>query len=104
MSYSSMRKPKYNMKKIYNKWRLGSLGLDLAGLVLFFFALGMAAWRIPLLAISAVLLWAAVIVARKYVQIEKGKPFEAVAQISYFISVVLAIILSVLSVITIING
>ncbi|MGE5379314.1 MAG: hypothetical protein ACM3L5_00400 [Candidatus Saccharibacteria bacterium] len=104
MSYSTARKPNFNLKKIYNKWRMATLGLDLAGLITFFFALGMAGWTVPLMAVSVVLLWAAVVVAYKYLRMEMGKPFEPVARVSYVISLILALILSVLTAITVLNG
>ncbi len=104
MSYSNARKPTFNMKKIYNKWRLTALGLDLAGLVTFFFALGLEGLTLPLMAASVLMLWAAVVVSYFYLKIEEGKPFEVVARLSLFISVALALVLSVLSTITILNG
>jgi uncharacterized membrane protein len=104
MSYSKARKPTFNMKKIYNKWRLTALGLDLAGLITFFFALGLEGLTLPLMVASVVMLWASVVVSYNYMKIELGKPFEAVARFSYFISMALAVVLSVLSVITILNG
>ncbi len=104
MSYSKARKPSFNMKKIYNMWRMTALGLDLAGLITFFFALGLEEFTIPLMAASVLMLWAAVAVSYKYVKIELGKPFEAVARFSYFISLGLALVLSVLTAITALNG
>ncbi len=104
MSYSKAGKTTFNLKVIYNKWRMASLVLDLAGLVTFFFALGMEGLTVPLMVVALVLLWAGVVVSYKYVFIEKGKPFETVAKVSYTISLILALILSVLTVITAING
>jgi hypothetical protein len=104
MSYSKARTPNLNLKKIYNKWRLASLGLDLAGLVTYFFALGIDGWTVPLMAASVILLWAGVVVSYKYLNMELGKPFETMARVSYFISLVLALVLSVLSTITALNG
>jgi hypothetical protein len=104
MSYSKARKPSINMKKLYNKWRLAALTLNVAGLMTFFFALGMAGLTVPLMVASVLMLWAAVAVSYKYLMNEMGKPFEAMARLSNFISLILAILLSVLAVITIMNG
>jgi hypothetical protein len=104
MSYSKAKKPSFNLKKIYNKWRLTALGLDLAGLITFFFALGIEGWMLPLMVASVVMLWAGVAVSYKYLRIEMGKPFETVARVSYVISLALALVLSVLSAITALNG
>jgi uncharacterized membrane protein YidH (DUF202 family) len=104
MSYSKAGKSTFNLKVIYNKWRLASLGLDLAGLVTFFFALGMEDLTVPLMIVAMLLLWAGVVVSYKYVKIEEGKPFETVAKVSYTISLILALVLSVLTVITAISG
>jgi uncharacterized membrane protein YjjP (DUF1212 family) len=104
MSYSKARTPSLNLKKIYNKWRLTALGLDLAGLITFFFALGIEGYTLPLMAVSVVLLWAGVAVSYRYLQIEMGKPFETVARVSYVISMALALVISVLTAITALNG
>jgi hypothetical protein len=104
MSYSKSGKPTFDLKLIYNKWRLLSLGLDLAGLVIFFFALGMEGLTIPLMIVAAGLLWTGVAVSYKYVKIEEGKPFETVAKVSYIISMILALVLTVLTVITALSG
>lgn len=104
MSYSKAGKTTLNLKVIYNKWRLASLGLDLAGLVMFLFALGMEGLTVPLMVVAVVLLWAGVVVSHRYIKIEEGKPFETVAKVSYFISLILALVLSVLSVITALSG
>jgi hypothetical protein len=104
MSYSKAKTPSLNLKKIYNKWRLTALGLDLAGLITFFFALGLEGWTLPLMAASVIMLWVGVIVSYKYLQMEMGKPFETVARVSYIISLALALVLSVLSAITALNG
>jgi hypothetical protein len=45
-----------------------------------------------------------VVVSYKYVRIEEGRPFEPVAKVSYFISMILALVLSVLAAITLISG
>jgi 4-hydroxybenzoate polyprenyltransferase len=104
MSYSKAGKSTLNLKVIYNKWRLASLGLDLAGLVTFFFALGMGGLTLPLMAVAVVFLWVGVVVSYKYVKIEEGKPFETVAKVSYFISMILALVLTVLTIITALSG
>jgi len=101
MSFSNSRKPtSFNLKKIYNKWRMATLGLNLAGLIVFFFALGMSDLALPLMVVSVILLWAGFAVSYMYLKMEMGKPFESVARLSYFISFVLAIVLSVLTAIS----
>jgi hypothetical protein len=45
-----------------------------------------------------------VAVSYKYVKIEEGKSFEVVAKVSYFINMILALVLSVLTAITVINS
>lgn len=104
MSYSKASKSTFNLKKIYNKWRLASLGLALAGLVTFLFALGLPDLIVPLMVVAVVLLWVGVVVSYKYVKIEEGKPFETVAKVSYFINLILALVLSVLTAITVMNS
>lgn len=104
MSYSKASKSTFNLKKIYNKWRLASLGLALAGLVIFLFALGLPDLIVPLMVVAVVLLWVGVVVSYKYVKIEEGKPFETVAKVSYFINLILALVLSVLTAITVMNS
>ena len=103
MSYSRSRKPTFNLKVIYNKRRLASLGLALAGLVTFLFALGMPDLTVPLMVVSVASLWAGVAVSYKYVRVEEGRSFEIVAKVSYFINLILALVLSVLTAITVIN-
>ncbi|MDW5564266.1 MAG: hypothetical protein SA339_13710 [Methanomassiliicoccus sp.] len=100
MSYSKGGKSAFNLKVIYNKWRMASLGLALAGLMTFLFALGMGGPTVLLMVLSLAFLWAGVVVAHRYVRIEEGKPFETVAKVSYFINLILALILSVLTAIT----
>lgn len=104
MSYSKAGKSTFNLKIIYNKWRMASLGLALAGLVTFFFALGMGGLTVPLMIAAVALLWAGVVVSYKYLKIEEGKPFETVAKVSYFINMILALVLSVLTMITAFSG
>jgi len=104
MSFSKSGKPSLDLKVIYNKWRLLSLGLDLAGLVAFFFALGMGDLTVPLMIVAVVLLWGGVAASREYIKAERGKPFETAAKMSYFISLIIALVLTVLAVITILNG
>jgi hypothetical protein len=104
MSFSKSAKPSLDLKVIYRKWRLLSLGLDLAGLVAFFFALGIGGLTVPLMIVSVILLWAGVAASRKYLIVERGRPFEIAAKMSYFISLVIALVLSVLAVITVLNN
>jgi hypothetical protein len=107
MSFSNTRKtkkPAFDMKKLYNKWRLAAIGLDLAGLIVFFFALGLAELMLPLMAASVVLLWVGVVISYKYLRMEMGKPFEIAARLSYVISMALALVISVLVAITALNG
>ncbi|GEM_PF-3102877 len=104
MSYSKSGKSTLNLKVIYNKWRMASLGLALAGLVTFLFALGTEGLTVPLMVAAVAFLWVGVLVSRKYVEIEEGKPFEPVAKVSYFINLILALVLSVLTTITAINA
>ncbi len=104
MSYSKSGKSTLNLKIIYNKWRMASLGLALAGLVAFLFALGAGDLTSPLMVVAVALLWAGVVVSRKYLKIEEGKPFETVAKVSYTISLILALVLSVLTIITAVSG
>jgi hypothetical protein len=104
MSFSNRRKPTYDLKKIYNPWRLASLGLAFGGLVTFLFALGLSDLNGPLMVLAVVILWVGVAVSYKYVKIEEGRPFEPVAKVSYFISLILALVLSVLTAITLLGG
>lgn len=104
MSYSKVGKPRSSTKKMYNPWRLASLGLNLAGLLMFIFAMGTEDLTVPLMVASVLMLWAAVAVSYRYLQNEIGKPFETMARLSNFISLILALVLSVLATITIMNG
>ena len=88
------------LKRVYNKWRMASLGLNLGGLVAFLFSLDLVDITKPLMILSLIMLWAAVVVSYKYVKVEEGRTFEPVAKISYTISMFLALVLSVLVAIT----
>jgi hypothetical protein len=104
MSYSNRRKPAFELKKVYNPWRLASLGLALGGLVTFLFALGLGDLTRPLMVLAVVILWVGVAVSYKYLKKEDGRPFEPAAKLSYFTSMILALVLSVLTAITLIGG
>lgn len=103
MSFSNRRKATFDLKKIYNKWRMASLGLALGGLMLFMFAIGLPDLTLPLTVAAVVVLWVGVIVSHRYTRIEEGKPFEPVAKLSYFISLALALVISVLTAITLVG-
>ncbi|MBI0582602.1 MAG: hypothetical protein ISF22_00085 [Methanomassiliicoccus sp.] len=104
MSYSKARQTNFDLKKIYNKWRMATLGLNLAGLVTFMFALGLSDLTKPLMIVATALLWIGVLVARKYISVEEGKPFEPVARVSYVISLLLALVVTVLTAITFLSA
>ena len=103
MSFSKSAKPSLDLKVIYRKWRLlPGPGPRWAGCVLL--RVGDRGLTVPLMIVSVILLWAGVAASRKYLIVERGRPFEIAAKMSYFISLVIALVLSVLAVITVLNN
>ena len=102
MPYSS-KSGTGQIRRLYNKWRLATLALNCLGLMLFLFALGLEDLTKPLLVVSVVVLWAGVVVSYLYLKSVTGKPMEGMAKFSYYISMALALVLSVLATITIIH-
>ena len=90
-------------KRVYNKWRLATLTLNIVGLMLFLFALGGDDLMKPLMAASVAVLWAGAVVSYLYLKRMMGRPIEGLARFTYYISMLLAIVLSVLATITIIH-
>jgi hypothetical protein len=103
MSYSSRKIVSPKTKYLYNKWRVATLACNIVGLMLFLFALGIGGLTDVLMVASCVVLWAGVLVARQFKTEQEGKPLHTMAFLSYWISVGLAVVLSVLAVITIVR-
>ncbi len=103
MSFSNRGVSNSALKRVYNVWRMAALFLNFGGLLSFLLALEMTDNTKPLMVLSVVLLWLAVVVSHKYVKVEQGKTFEPVAKYSYYISLFLALVITVLAVITIIR-
>ncbi len=103
MSFSNRGVSNSALKRVYNVWRMAALFLNFGGLLFFLLALDMTDITKPLMVLSVALLWLAVVVSSKYVKMEQGKTFEPVAKYSYYISLFLALVISVLAVITIVR-
>lgn len=102
MSFSNRRNDPV-VRRIYNKWRMVALCLSLGGLVTFLFSLDLVDITKPLMALSVIMLWGAVLASHKYVKMEEGRSLETAAKISYNVSLLLALVISVLVVITLIR-
>ncbi|WP_400208774.1 hypothetical protein [Candidatus Methanomassiliicoccus intestinalis] len=102
MSYSTKR-PQRN-QIMYNKWRMGSVFLNVIGLMLFMFGIGFEENRLLYMVGSVIILWLAFAVTYIYFNRNKGTPLEALARISYVISLFLAVIITVLVLISAHNG
>ena len=101
MSYS-VNKKKHN-QIMYNKWRMSSVFMNVIGLMLFMFGIGFEENRIPFMAASVIVLWIAFAITYLYFKKNEGTPLEALSRISYILSAFLAVIVTVLVVITIHN-
>ncbi len=103
MSYSTRKIVSPRTKYLYNKWRLATLICNVVGLMVFLFALSMADLTKPLMVVSVAILWTGVFVARRFQTLQEGKPLAGMARISFWISALLALVLSVLTVITVVH-
>ncbi len=103
MSFSNREMSHAGLKRVYNKWRMAALLLNFAGLLCFLMALERTDMTKPLMVVAVIMLWVAVLVSRRYYRSEQGKSFEPVAKYSYYISMFLALIISVLAVISIVR-
>ena len=102
MSYST-KKRSVHSQVMYNKWRMSSVFLHVIGLMLFMFAIGFEDNRLIYMAASIIVLWIAFAVTYIYFNRNKGTPLEALSKISYVISLFLAVMVTVMVVISIHN-
>lgn len=72
MSYSTKR-PQRN-QIMYNKWRMGSVFLNVIGLMLFMFGIGFEENRLLYMVGSVIILWLAFAVTYIYFNRNKGTP------------------------------
>lgn len=87
-------------KRQYNKTRLAIVACMNVGLVLFLFGLDLVEYRLPLFAASIAVLWTGAVLAYRSYQEAQGRNLELMARFTWFIALVEAGVLTVLSVST----
>ncbi len=95
-------------KLVFSKWRMSAIMLDFLGLVIFFLAIGISAVSTILFIATIVILWMAVVIAyvwkRKQDSKVEGQRLEALTRITLWTAILLAIVISVMCVISLIGG
>ena len=95
-------------KTIYSKWRMSAIMLDFLGLVIFFLAIGISVVSTALFIATMVILWMAVVIAYIWKKQQdsklEGQRLEALAKLTLWTAILLAIVISVMCVTSLMGG